>query len=76
LQLRTEYVSVLSKVYASHFRTYLSAMEKLQSVVATQNDLLGTQEASGASMGSVMAIFGKQQGKVTTVSKSKLGPIV
>ena len=72
VQLRAEYMSVLSKVYASHFRTYLSAMEKMQSAVATQNDLLGTQEASGASMGSVMAIFGKQQGKVTTVGSYRV----
>jgi hypothetical protein len=35
-QIRNEYAHTLSTIYASHFRTYLSSMERMQSAAALQ----------------------------------------
>lgn len=69
-QLHTEYVSLMSRVYAAHFKTYLGAMEKMQVSCAGPGDLLGAADSgAAASMASVMAMFGgKQQGKASLVS--------
>eukprot|EP00877_Chromochloris_zofingiensis_P003974 jgi/Chrzof1/13578/Cz08g03010.t1 len=73
-ELRAEYVSVLSKILSSHFRTYLSSIEKMQSVVAGQFDVLGAPEGTAGSVGSMMtSIFSKQQGKPTTEHTFQLG---
>lgn len=86
-QLRAEYVSVVSRVLAAHFRTYLSAMEKMVAPVAGQGDVLGVPpELAGAAgamgqfggsvmsaMSGAMGLFGKAQGRATSVSKGGWG---
>lgn len=65
---------MLSKILSSHFRTYLSSIEKMQSVVAGQFDVLGAPEGTAGSVGSMMtSIFSKQQGKPTTVCDMCVG---
>lgn len=81
-QLRAEYVSVVSKVLASHFKTYLSAMEKMVSPVAGQGDVLGVAPDSGAGASSLaqfgggvlgaMGLFGAAKGRPTSVSEGGL----
>lgn len=60
-------MGVVSKILAAHFKTYLSAMEKMQSDVAGQADVLGAPEGGGAS-GAVLGLFGKSSSRATTVS--------
>lgn len=66
-QIRGEYVSILSKIYASHFRTYLGSMEKMQAPVAGQADLLGLAgEAGGGPAVNVLSLFKKDAGAPRT----------
>ena len=66
LQIRSEYVSVLSKIMAAQFKIYLGAMEKMQMAVATQVDVLGAPEGAGAGAG-MLSLFNKGSARVTTV---------
>jgi hypothetical protein len=82
LKLRTEYATVVGRVLAAHFRTYLSAMEKMAAPVAGQGDVLGVPPEASTSggglagqfgggvmsaMSGAMGLFAKAQGRVTTV---------
>lgn len=60
LQVRSEYVSVLGKIYASHFRSYLSSMERMQQAVASQTDVIGLADAP-TGVNNVLSLFGKTQ---------------
>ncbi|KAG2482867.1 hypothetical protein HYH03_018212 [Edaphochlamys debaryana] len=72
-EIRAEYVSVLSKILASHFRTYLGAMEKMQASVAGAGDVLGAPE-SGAGGGGLGGLFGgKSAARPTTEATFSLG---
>ena len=53
-EIRSEYMSVMSKILASHFRSYLSSMEKLVVVVAHQvgAQWCGLGVGAGAEIGS------------------------
>lgn len=55
-QVRSEYVSVLSKVLAAHFKTYLAAIEKLQVSCAGTSDVLGVPDAPAGVAGSVAGV--------------------
>ncbi|KAG2445494.1 hypothetical protein HXX76_000110 [Chlamydomonas incerta] len=72
MEIRSEYVSVLSKILASHFRTYLGAMEKMQTAVAGPNDVLGAPESSGGG-GGLGSLFGKGAARPTTEATFSLG---
>lgn len=68
-ELRTEYVGVLSRILAAHFKTYLGSMEKMQLAVAGPTDVIGAPDAAGGAAGAsaaVLSLFGKQQGKATS----------
>jgi hypothetical protein len=58
--VRSEYVSVLGKIYASHFRSYLSSMERMQQAVASQTDVIGLADAP-TGVNNVLSLFGKTQ---------------
>lgn len=58
-EVQSEYVGVLSKILSQHFRTYLASMEKMQSALASQTDLLGAPDA-GIGGVNVLAMFSKQ----------------
>ncbi len=58
--MRSEYVSVLGKIYASHFRSYLSSMERMQQSVASQTDVIGVADAPSG-VNNVLSLFGKTQ---------------
>ncbi|CAG9460737.1 unnamed protein product [Pedinophyceae sp. YPF-701] len=48
-EVRSFYVSTVGRTLSQHFRAYLAGMDKIESVSATHNDLLGSvrSEASG-----------------------------
>ncbi|GLC44043.1 hypothetical protein PLESTB_000222700 [Pleodorina starrii] len=71
-EIRNEYVSVLSRILASHFRTYQSAMEKMQAAVAGSADVLGAPEGGGGGAG-ITALFGKAAARATTEATFSLG---
>jgi hypothetical protein len=54
-------VSVLGKIYASHFRSYLSSMERMQHAVASQADVIGVADAPAVHVNNVLSLFGKAQ---------------
>jgi hypothetical protein len=81
-------VSVISRVLAGHFKTYLSAMEKMAAPIADQGDVLGVlpEGAAGAggamgqfggsvmsAMSGAMGLFGKAQGRATSEHTFELG---
>lgn len=67
-QIRNEYVAIMSRIYAAHFRTYLSAMERMHAVVATQADTLGGGDSAGGGPTNVLSLFRKDAGtRPTTV---------
>jgi hypothetical protein len=70
MQLRAEYVSVMSRVLAGHFKTYLSALERMVQPVAGQADVLGLAEAPGGAMGSVASGVG---GMMSLFTKAAAG---
>jgi hypothetical protein len=73
----------MSRVLAGHFKTYLSALERMVQPVAGQSDVLGLAEAPGGAMGSVasgvggmMSLFTKAaagRGTNTVCDKLELG---
>ncbi|GIL58131.1 hypothetical protein Vafri_12985 [Volvox africanus] len=71
-EIRNEYVSVLSRILASHFRTYQNAMEKMQAAVAGAADVLGAPESGGGGAG-ITALFGKGASRATTEATFSLG---
>ncbi|KXZ50200.1 hypothetical protein GPECTOR_17g837 [Gonium pectorale] len=75
MEIRSEYVNVLSRILASHFRTYLGAMEKMQAAVAGPTDVLGAPEAgaSGGGGAGLGALFGKTAVRATTEATFSLG---
>lgn len=60
LQVRSEYVKTLSRVFSQHFKSYLSDIEKMHMAVATKNDVLGSDEAQVG--GGISAFFTQQKG--------------
>ncbi|KAJ7547393.1 hypothetical protein O6H91_08G084000 [Diphasiastrum complanatum] len=44
-EVRAAYVDTMNKVYSTHFRTYIQALEKLQLDIVTRNDLLGVEDS-------------------------------
>ncbi|KAK9819744.1 hypothetical protein WJX72_001832 [[Myrmecia] bisecta] len=56
LELRAAYVDTLSRVLSSHFRAYLTAIERLQEDVASASDVIGSAAASSTG---VMAMFAR-----------------
>jgi hypothetical protein len=88
-QLRTEYASVVGRVLAAHFRTYLSAMEKMAAPVAGQGDVLGVPPDIGgaggaaaafsggvmAAMSGAMGLLGRGMGRATTVRLGRSGHV-
>ncbi|GAX77086.1 hypothetical protein CEUSTIGMA_g4532.t1 [Chlamydomonas eustigma] len=50
IEIRNEYMAVMSRILSSHFRTYLSGLEKMQTAIALQCDVLGVSD-QGASSG-------------------------
>lgn len=70
LQLRAEYVSVMSRVLAGHFKTYLGALERMVTPAAGQADVLGLAEAPSGAMGSVASGVG---GMMSLFSKATAG---
>lgn len=71
-EIRTEYISLLSKILSSHFRTYLTAMEKLYQVAATQVDVIGVPEATSNSV-NVLSLFTKDRARSATEQVFELG---
>jgi hypothetical protein len=77
----------VSRVLAAHFKTYLLAMEKMAAPVAGQGDVLGVlPEGAGgggamgqfggsvmSAMSGAMGLFGKAQGRATSVSSQGSG---
>ncbi|GFH22067.1 uncharacterized protein HaLaN_19474, partial [Haematococcus lacustris] len=61
-EVRSEYVTIVSRIYTSHFRTYLSAMEKLLLPAASQADTLGAQEGGGGPAVNMLNLFKKDGG--------------
>lgn len=74
LQLRAEYVGVMSRVLAGHFKTYLVALEKMVSPVAGPTDVLGLVDNSSSSsmvaggVNTMMSLFTKAVTKPNAVS--------
>jgi hypothetical protein len=66
-QIRSEYMSVMSRILSSHFRTYLSGMEKMLSALAHESDVLGVNEGGG-SVGMLTGLFSKAARGQTSVS--------
>jgi hypothetical protein len=60
----------MSRVLAGHFKTYLSALERMVQPVAGQADVLGLAEAPGGAMGSVASGVG---GMMSLFSKAAAG---
>ena len=71
---------MVGRVLAAHFKTYLSAMEKMVSPVAGQGDVLGVLPDGGggagagafgggvmAAMSGAMGLLGRGPGRATTV---------
>mmetsp|Transcript_35681 Transcript_35681/g.90202 ORF Transcript_35681/g.90202 Transcript_35681/m.90202 type:complete len:761 (-) Transcript_35681:796-3078(-) len=75
LEIRAEYVAIMSKIYATHFRTYLGAMEKMQAALATQADTLGGGDSgAGGAAANVLSLFKKDAGaRPTTEAVFELG---
>uniref|UniRef100_A0A383VE33 Uncharacterized protein n=1 Tax=Tetradesmus obliquus TaxID=3088 RepID=A0A383VE33_TETOB len=69
-ELRAEYVSVMSRVLAGHFKTYLGALERMVTPAAGQADVLGLAEAPSGAMGSVASGVG---GMMSLFSKATAG---
>lgn len=58
---------MLSKILANHFRSYLAAMEKMQTAVAGAGDVLGAPDSSAGGGGG--GLFGRGTGRPTTVRR-------
>jgi hypothetical protein len=54
---------------SAQFKIYLGAMEKMQTAVATQVDVLGAPEGAGAGAG-MLSLFNKSTARITTVQIS------
>jgi len=72
-ELRNEYIGILSRIYSSHFRTYLGSMEKMQAVVAQQSDVLGIAENPGGGGSMLGGLFSKNTARATTEAVFELG---
>lgn len=80
---------MVGRVLAAHFRTYLSAMERMAAPLAGASDVLGVPPEGGAGGGSAggaaaqfggsvmnamsgaMGLFGRAQGRATSVSRGR-----
>mmetsp|Transcript_23537 Transcript_23537/g.64882 ORF Transcript_23537/g.64882 Transcript_23537/m.64882 type:complete len:760 (+) Transcript_23537:107-2386(+) len=56
-EIRREYAHTLSTIYASHFRTYLNSMEKMQSAAALQGDMLGSTTEHSSTASSMLSLI-------------------
>lgn len=76
-EIRGEYISIMSRILSSYFRTYLSGMEKMQVAVAHQADVLGVPEpgaSSGPGGGGVLTgLFNKVAHKAVSEHVFELG---
>eukprot|EP00878_Enallax_costatus_P046112 GHUV01055712.1.p1 GENE.GHUV01055712.1~~GHUV01055712.1.p1 ORF type:complete len:334 (+),score=102.12 GHUV01055712.1:379-1380(+) len=64
VQLRNEYIGIMSKVLAGHLRTYLVSLEKMVSPVAGPTDVLGVADTSSSNVvtggvNTMMSLFSK-----------------
>lgn len=64
LQLRNEYVGIMSRVLAGHFKTYLVSLEKMVSPAAGPADVLGVADTSSSNVvtggvNTMMSLFSK-----------------
>ena len=65
-EVRNAYVDTLSRIYSSYFRTYLSAVERLQRQYADRSDVIGLEDNQGGVLGGLMSgmkMPGKALGK-------------
>lgn len=56
-EVKSEYISVMSRILAAHFRTYLTGMEKMVVAVAHQADVLGVADPNSQSASSSAGVL-------------------
>ncbi|KAG1668944.1 hypothetical protein FOA52_000988 [Chlamydomonas sp. UWO 241] len=72
-EIRAEYMSVMSRILAAHFRMYLVSMEKLQTAVACESDVIGVIHTDSSTVSKISGLFQKATRDTTPERVFELG---